>query len=112
MESSSFISTWLPVFFLWYIVFVQYKKKKLIKQMIKNHIEGINDMEETIKKYMGIPVVINCIDNNDLFLPEGIITSYNDGWITLKDSRKEQETAINCNFIISIRPKKIKEKKK
>ncbi len=112
MEDSSNISTWLPILFLWFIIFMQNKRKSQVKKIIKNHIEGVKPMEEIIKKYMGIPVVIDCIDNKDLTLPEGIITSYNDGWITLKNLKKDEETAINCNYIISIKPKKVKSKNK
>ncbi|MGN1316447.1 MAG: DUF6897 domain-containing protein [Acutalibacteraceae bacterium] len=68
-------------------------------------------MEEIIKKFMGIPVTVLCIEN-DLTVPEGIITSYSDGWITLKALNKDEETAINCNYIVSVKPKKIKAKKK
>ncbi len=68
-------------------------------------------MEEIIKKYMGVPVIVSCI-NDEFTVPEGVITSYNDGWITLKPFNKEEETAINCNYIVSIKPKKIKEKKR
>ncbi len=66
-------------------------------------------MEETVKKFMNIPVTITCIEND--FGNEGIITSYNDGWITFKPLNKETEKAINCNYIISISPKKVKKKK-
>ncbi len=111
MEDSSFsFSTLFPVFFLWFIVFMQIRRKKQIKKVIKNRIEGVKAMEEIIKKYMGIPVIVSLIEN-DFTVPEGIITSYNDGWITLKPFNKEEETAINCNYIISIKPKKVKTKK-
>lgn len=64
-------------------------------------------MEEIIKKYMNKPVVLSLID--DSFDNEGEIISYSDGWIVFK-TKKGQEHAINCDFIIKIREKKTKSK--
>lgn len=110
MEHSLFLTTWLPILIVWITIFARYRRKKKIKTLIKNRMEGVNPMEEIIKKFMGIPVTVLCIEN-DLTVPEGIITSYSDGWITLKSLNKDEETAINCNYIVSVKPKKIKEKK-
>ena len=64
-------------------------------------------MEEIIKKYMNKPVVLSLID--DSFDNEGEIISYSDGWIVFK-TKKGQEHAINCDFIIKIKEKKTKSK--
>lgn len=110
MEHSLFFTTWLPILLLWFVIFTQNSRKKKVKTLIKNRMKGVNPMEEIIRKFMGIPVTVLCIEN-DLTVPEGIITSYNDGWITLKLLNKDEEIAINCNYIVSVKPKKIKEKK-
>ncbi len=65
-------------------------------------------MEEIIKNYINKPVVLSLID--DSFDNEGEIISYSDGWIVFKTKKGEQH-AINCDFIIKIREKKIKSKK-
>lgn len=65
-------------------------------------------MEEIIKKYVNKNVVLSLID--DSFDNEGEIISYSDGWIVFK-TKKGEEHAINCDFIIKIREKKIKSKK-
>ncbi len=109
--SSAAFSTWFPLIILWLIIYMQQRIRKQVKKMIFNKLKGEVPMEEIIKKYMNIPVFVNCIEN-DVLTPEGIITSYSDGWITFKPLNKEEETAINCNYIISIKPKKLKEKKK
>ena len=62
-------------------------------------------MEEIVKKYMNKNVVLSLID--DSFDNEGEITSYCDGWITFK-TKKGEEHAVNCDFIIKIREKKKK----
>ena len=62
-------------------------------------------MEEIIKKYMNKPVVLSLID--DSFDNEGEIIQYSDGWIVFKTKKGEQH-AINCDFIIKIREKKSK----
>lgn len=110
MEHTTLISTWIPVLLLWFIIFLQFRKKKQVKKLIKNRLEGVNPMEEIVKKFMGIPVSVSCIEN-DFTVPTGVITSYNDGWITLKALEKEEETAINCNYVVSIKPIKVKQKK-
>ena len=62
-------------------------------------------MEEIINKYMNKPVVLSLID--DSFDNEGEIIEYSDGWIVFKTKKGEQH-AINCDFIIKIREKKVK----
>lgn len=64
-------------------------------------------MEEIIKKYMNKNVVLSLID--DSFDNEGEIIEYSDGWIVFK-TKKGEEHAINCDFIIKVREKKIKSK--
>ncbi len=103
------VSMWLPIFLLWYVIFYQaYKKKKFLKIRQKNRSKGNSEMEEIIKKFINKPVVLSLID--DSFDNEGEIISYSDGWIVFK-TKKGEEHAVNCDFIIKIREKKIKSKK-
>ena len=62
-------------------------------------------MEKIISQYMNKPVVLSLID--DSFDNEGEIIEYSDGWIVFKTKKGEQH-AINCDFIIKIREKKVK----
>ncbi len=62
-------------------------------------------MEKIINQYMNKPVVLSLID--DSFDNEGEIIEYSDGWIVFKTKKGEQH-AINCDFIIKIREKKVK----
>lgn len=101
-------ATWISLFLIYFVIFyTAYKKKKFIKNRQKNKGKGIKEMEEIIKKYMNKPVVLSLID--DSFDNEGEIISYSDGWIVFK-TKKGQEHAINCDFIIKIREKKTKSK--
>lgn len=101
-------ATWISLFLIYFVIFyTAYKKKKFIKNRQKNKGKGIKEMEEVIKKYMNKPVVLSLID--DSFDNEGEIISYSDGWIVFK-TKKGQEHAINCDFIIKIREKKTKSK--
>ncbi len=101
-------ATWISLFLIYFVIFyTSYKKKKFIKNRQKNKGKGIKEMEEIIKKYMNKPVVLSLID--DSFDNEGEIISYSDGWIVFK-TKKGQEHAINCDFIIKIREKKTKSK--
>ena len=101
-------TTWISLFLIYFVIFyTAYKKKKFIKNRQKNKGKGIKEMEEIIKKYMNKPVVLSLID--DSFDNEGEIISYSDGWIVFK-TKKGQEHAINCDFIIKIREKKTKSK--
>ena len=101
-------ATWISLFLIYFVIFyTAYKKKKFIKNRQKNKGKGIKEMEEIIKKYMNKPVVLSLID--DSFDNEGEIISYSDGWIVFK-TKKGQEHAINCDFIIRIREKKTKSK--
>lgn len=101
-------ATWVSLFLVYFVIFyTAYKKKEFIKNRQKNRSKGIKEMEEIIKKYMNKPVVLSLID--DSFDNEGEIISYSEGWIVFK-TKKGQEHAINCDFIIKIREKKIKSK--
>ncbi len=101
-------TTWISLFLIYFVIFyTAYKKKKFIKNRQKNKGKGIKEMEEIIKKYMNKPVVLSLID--DSFDNEGEIISYSDGWIVFK-TKKGQEHAINCDFIIKIKEKKTKSK--
>lgn len=64
-------------------------------------------MENIIKGFINKPVVLSLID--DSFDNEGEIMEYSDGWIVFKTKKGEQH-AINCDFIIKIREKKVKAK--
>ena len=101
--------TWISLFLIYFVIFyTAYKKKKFTKNRQKNRREGIKEMEDIIKKYMNKPVVLSLID--DSFDNDGEIINYSDGWIVFK-TKKGEEHAINCDFIIKIRQKKIKSKK-
>ncbi len=98
--------TWISLFLIYFVIFyTAYKKKEFVKNRQKNKGIGIKEMEEIINKYMNKPVVLSLID--DSFDNEGEIISYSDGWIVFK-TKKGQEHAINCDFIIKIREKKAK----
>lgn len=100
--------TWVSLFLIYFVIFyTAYKKKKFIKNRQKNKGKGIKEMEEIIKKYMNKPVVLSLID--DSFDNEGEIIEYSDGWIVFKTKKGEQH-AINCDFIIKVREKKVKSK--
>ncbi len=99
-------ATWLPVAFVWFVIFyTAYKKKRFIKNRQKNRSRGKVEMEKIINQYMNKPVVLSLID--DSFDNEGEIIEYSDGWIVFKTKKGEQH-AINCDFIIKIREKKVK----
>lgn len=101
--------TWLPMALVWFVIFyTAYKKKQFIKYRQKNRSGGKKELEQIINQYMNKPVVLSLID--DSFDNEGEIISYSDGWIVFK-TKKGEEHAINCDFIIKIREKKIKSKK-
>ncbi len=106
MENYPMFLTWLPIIFLWFIVFWQMKKRKnAVKSIIKHKKEGINEMEETIRSFMNMPVYITLISEETV---DCVIKSYNDGWITVL--KKEDNQAINCDYIVKIIPKKVKQK--
>ena len=98
--------TWFSLALVWWIIiYRQENKKKFLRKRHKNRKGGIKEMEEIIKKYMNKPVVLSLID--DSFDNEGEIIQYSDGWIVFKTKKGEQH-AINCDFIIKIREKKTK----
>ncbi len=99
--------TWFSLALVWWIIiYRQENKKKFLRKRHQNRKGGIKEMEEIIKKYMNKPVVLSLID--DSFDNEGEIIQYSDGWIVFKTKKGEQH-AINCDFIIKI--KEIKSKK-
>lgn len=102
-------ATWIALAFLWWIIiYRQSLKKKFLKNRQKNRSgEGVK-MEELIKNYMNKQVVLSLIE--DAFDNEGEIINYSDGWIIFK-TKKGEEHAINCDYIIKIREKKQKNKK-
>ena len=100
--------TWIPIIFLWFVIFYKADKRKyFIKNRQKIRKKGRSEMEEIIKKYMNKHVVLSLID--DSFDNEGEIIAYSDGWIVFK-TKKGEEHAINCDFIIKVREKKNKSK--
>ena len=98
--------TWISLFLVYFVIFyTAYKKKKFIKNRQKNRGGGKKEMEQIINQYMNKHVVLSLID--DSFDNEGEIIEYSDGWIVFKTKKGEQH-AINCDFIIKIREKKAK----
>ncbi len=98
--------TWISLFLIYFVIFyTAYKKKKFIKNRQKNRYGGKKEMEQIINQYMNKHVVLSLID--DSFDNEGEIIEYSDGWIVFKTKKGEQH-AINCDFIIKIREKKAK----
>lgn len=89
------------------IFYIQNRRAKIIKTRAGKKKGEINRMEEIIKKYVNKNVVLSLAD--DSLDNIGEITSYSDGWITLKN-KKGEEQAINCDFIIKIKEKKVKSK--
>ncbi|MGN0527200.1 MAG: hypothetical protein ACI4IF_07160 [Acutalibacteraceae bacterium] len=106
--SSNLFITWFPIILLWFVIFMNNRKKKQVKKIIKNRIQGDKSMEEIIRKFMNKTVYIYLIENEDLGPTEGVITSLNNGWITVETKKGEQ--AINCGYIIKIKEKPVKKK--
>lgn len=101
--------TWIGLAVLWWSIFFrQSQKKKFLKNRQKNRSEEGVKMEALIKNYMNKQVVLSLIE--DAFDNEGEIINYSDGWIIFK-TKKGEEHAINCDYIIKIREKKQKSKK-
>lgn len=99
---------WVSLAVLWWVIIYRYcQKRKFIKNRQKNRKDGRKEMEEIIRKYMNKPVVLSLIE--DSFDNEGEIVSYSDGWIVFKT--KKGEHAINCDYIIKIKEKKVKNQK-
>ena len=103
------ITTWIGLALIWWvIIYRQHLKKKFLRNRQKNRsTEGVK-MEEMIKSFMNKPVVLSLIE--DGFDNEGEIISYSDGWIIFK-TKKGEEHAINCDYIIKIREKEQKKQK-
>ena len=101
--------TWISIAILYWVIFYRksLKKKFLRKRQENRSAEGVK-MEELIKSYMNKQVVLSLIE--DSFDNEGEIIKYSEGWIVFK-TKKGEEHAINCDYIIKIREKKQKNKK-
>ena len=65
-------------------------------------------MEEIIKSYIDKDVEITLLEHG---VEIGTIVKYNDGWVIIKDV-KDNEKALNCNYIIKVELSKYLEKLK
>ena len=102
------VATWISLAIIWWlIIYRASQKKKFLKLRQKNRNGGKLEMENIIKGFINKPVVLSLID--DSFDNEGEIMEYSDGWIVFKTKKGEQH-AIYCDFIIKIREKKVKAK--
>ena len=93
---ASVIPIWICVFI---IIAANERRRKAIRYHIKNKKGGL-EMEEIIKRYVGQNVRITLVTSDGD--ETGVITSYNDGWITF--TTKKGENAVNCEYIVKIRP--------
>ena len=91
----SAIPIWICVFL---IIAAAERRRKAIRYHIQNRKGGIA-MEEIIKRYIGQNVRITLVTSDGD--ETGVITSYNDGWITF--TTKKGENAVNCEYIVKIR---------
>ena len=106
MGDYPWLITWLPLIFLWLIIFWQMKKRKnAVANILKHKKEGLGNMEETIRSFMNTPGFITLISEECI---DCEIVSYSDGWIRIK--KKTEEQAVNCDYIVKITPRKIKKK--
>lgn len=62
-------------------------------------------MEHIAHKYLGQGVIVTTVSENHT----GILTAYNDGWITLTYKGKELE--INGDYIVKIQPHNLPKEK-
>ena len=105
-------STYIPIIFLWIIIFVMLRKRKkalIIRKVIKKRKTGDNtEMKELAKRFIDKECLINSIDHQY----EGVIKEVTDGAILVEKAGKLE--AISLDFVVRIRefPKNKKGKKK
>ena len=107
-------STFIPIIFLWIIIFVMLRKRKkalIIRKVIKKRKTGDNtEMKELAKRFIDKECLISSFDSNHQF--EGVIKEVSDSAILVEKNGTVE--AINLDFVIRIRefPKNKKGKKK
>ena len=105
-------STYIPIIFLWIIIFVMLRKRKkalIIRKILKKRKTGGNtEMKELAKRFIDKECLINSIDNQY----EGVIKEVTDGAILVEKAGMLE--AISLDFVVRIRefPKNKKGKKK
>ena len=105
-------STFIPIIFLWIIIFVMLRKRKkalVIRKILKKRKTGDNtEMKELAKRFIDKECLINSIDSQY----EGVIKEVTDGAILVEKAGMLE--AISLDFVVRIRefPKNKKGKKK
>lgn len=95
---------YLPVIFLWLMVFVIFKRQKQNKAIITRQIlkkikmENI-EMKELAKQFIGKECLIYAFDSSHQF--EGVIKEVSDGAMLVENKGKTE--VINLDFVIRIR---------
>jgi hypothetical protein len=105
-------STYLPIIFLWVILFVMLRNRRvMIRKIIeKRKKEGNAHMKELATRFIDKDCVIYAFDSSHQYV--GVIKEVTDGAILVENEGKLE--AINLDFVIRIReyPRKKNGKKK
>lgn len=97
------MSAYIPIIFLWIIVFVilRENKSRNIRRIIKKRKKrGYSDMSEVFNRYIGKDCVVY-LSNSSSNVMECKVTGVSDNWLTV-ESRDGVEI-INVDYIIRIK---------